>query len=259
MRAPSPRRMGFDLRERLLDRRAVGRVRRQEEQRAAARFEGLANAGGLVDAQIIEHDHLPWPQRRPELLRDVPGEGLGIHRPLDQPGHVQAVGGERRHQRGVLAVVARHRAGRSPVVRRPAVEARQGDVRAAFVDEDELLGVELGDRLPARPPAPPRHARWLPVTFFMRPAEATQRSPHRHFAQLLPLVLRPPGAVLQDRRVGRRLPAGRAAIASCSGPIARGRPGIGLRASEPVSRWRTTARFTVVTATSKRRAASRMG
>jgi hypothetical protein len=48
----------------------------------------------------------------------------------------------------VLAVVARDRADGSPVMRRPPIQAGQRNVRAAFVDKDELLGVELGDRFP---------------------------------------------------------------------------------------------------------------
>ncbi len=141
-----PAQDGLDLGERLLDRREVGRVGRQEEELAVASFHGLANAGGLVDTQIIQHHDLSRPQRRRQLLRDVPHERRRIHRPLDHPGHVHAVGGERRHQRGVLAVVAWHRAGGSLVMRCPAVEPGQGDIRAAFVDKDELLRVELGDR-----------------------------------------------------------------------------------------------------------------
>ena len=135
---------GLDLGERLLDGREVGRVRRQEEQLAAARFNGLANAVGFVGAQIVHDDHLSWPQRRRELLGDVPGKRVRIHRPLDQPRLVQPIGGERGHQRGVLAVVARDRSTGPPVMRRPAIQAGQGDVRAAFVDKDELLRVELG-------------------------------------------------------------------------------------------------------------------
>src|SRR5262245_35066884 len=42
-----PAQDGFDFRERLLDRREVGRVRGQEEQLAVARFNRLANAGSL--------------------------------------------------------------------------------------------------------------------------------------------------------------------------------------------------------------------
>ena len=72
-----------------------------------------------------------------------------IHRPLDQPRLVQPIGGERGHQRGVLAVVARDRSTGPAVVRRPAIQAGQRDVRAAFVDKDELLGVKLGR---GRPP-----------------------------------------------------------------------------------------------------------
>jgi hypothetical protein len=47
--------------------------------------------------------------------------------------------------------------------------------------------------------------------------------------------------------------------ASCSGPLRRGQPGMGVRTSEPVARAGTTARLTVCTATPKRRAAARRG
>ena len=48
-----PAQDSLDLGKRLLDRREVGRVGRQEEQLAVVRFQGLANTGRLVDAQII--------------------------------------------------------------------------------------------------------------------------------------------------------------------------------------------------------------
>ncbi len=96
---------------------------------------------------MIQHDHLPRPQGRPQRLREVPVEGRRLHRPLDRLGHAPAVGGQCHHQRGVPAVVARHRSGRPLVVGRPAREPCQGDMRAAFVDKDEPLGVELGNRL----------------------------------------------------------------------------------------------------------------
>ena len=42
----------------------------------------------------------------------------------------------------------------------------------------------------------------------MRPPEPVHGSPHRRLAQLLPLVLRPPSAVLQHRGIGGGLQAG---------------------------------------------------
>ncbi len=142
-----PTQDGLDLGKCLLDRRKVGRVRRQEEQLAVMGFQGLANAGGLVDAQIIQHHDLARLQRRRQLLRNVPFEGGGIHRSLNHPGLVQTIRRERCHQRGVLAMVTRHGSGGSVVMRCPAVEPCQGDVGATFVDKDELLGVELGSGL----------------------------------------------------------------------------------------------------------------
>ena len=58
----------LELGERLLDRREIGRVRRQEEQLAAAGFYGLANAVSFVGAQLVQHHDLSRPQRRRELL-----------------------------------------------------------------------------------------------------------------------------------------------------------------------------------------------
>ena len=54
----------LELGERLLDRREVRGVGRQEEQLALTRGQGLADAGGFVGAQIVEHDDLPRPQPR---------------------------------------------------------------------------------------------------------------------------------------------------------------------------------------------------
>ncbi|GCF10378.1 hypothetical protein KDI_39420 [Dictyobacter arantiisoli] len=67
-------------------------------------------------------------------------------------GALQSTRRERRHQGRVLAMIARHRAGRPLVMRRPAIEPGQGGVGAALVDKDELLRVALGDLLaPGRP------------------------------------------------------------------------------------------------------------
>src|SRR5215467_12828787 len=44
----------------------------------------------------------------------------------------------------------------------------------------------------------------LPVSFFLRPAQAADGPPDARFAQLLAGVLGPPGAVLQHRGIGGR-------------------------------------------------------
>ena len=181
-----------------------------------------------------------------------------VHRPLDQPGLVQPVGGERGHQRGVLAVVARHRAGGALVMRRPAVEPGQGDVRAAFVDKDELLRVELGGgRTPGGARLLVALAGCQCLFFCVQP----RRRMARHIVASLSCW---PWCSAHQAQCSSTVASGAASsrarnAASCSGPMRRGQPGMGLRSSEPVSRCCTTARLTVVTATSKRRAASRMG
>ena len=98
-----------------------------------------------------------------------------------------------------------------------------------FRRQRRTTGGRAGQPPRAKRCVPPRRARSLPATFFLRPAQAVQGPPHRCLAHLLPVVLGPPGAVLQYRGHPAPLPAARR-IASCSPRIARGRPGIGLRA-----------------------------
>jgi hypothetical protein len=243
--APSPRRMALILEKACSIGVKSGGVRRQEEQLALAGCNRLANAVRVVGVQIVQHDHLPWLQCRCQLLGDGAGKRRRIHRSLDQPGLVQTIGGKRRHQCGVLAVVARDRSSGPQLLRRPAIQTGQGDGRAAFVDKDELLRVELSR---GRPPGAARLliAHGTAASVFFCASTLSGGWP----ATSSPRSTASPGAPLPQHRLPLR---------SSSGPIRRGQPGMGLRASEPVSRSCTTARLTVVTATSKRRAATRMG
>jgi hypothetical protein len=70
----------LELGEGLLDRRAVRGIRRQEEQVAAPRREGLANAGRFMGAQLVQHHDLPGPQPRRQFRADVPRERLCVGR-----------------------------------------------------------------------------------------------------------------------------------------------------------------------------------
>ena len=239
---------GFDLRERLLNGREVRRIGRQEEQLAAARFNGKANTVGFVGAQIVQHDDLSRSQRRRELLGDIPFKRRSIHCPLDQPGLVHTVGSERGDQREVLAVVARDRSSGPPIMRRPAIHAGQRDIRAAFVDKDELLRVEVSR---GRPPGAAR----LLVAFAGCQCLFLCVQPKRRMARHIVASLSDwPWCSAHQAQCSSTVASGAASnrarrLDSWSGPIRRGQPGMRLRSSEPVSRRCTTARFTVLTAT----------
>jgi hypothetical protein len=155
-------------------------------------------------------------------------------------------------------VITRRRAGRPLVMGRPAVEPGQGDVRAALVDEDELLWVEVGDR------RAPGCARFL-VAFTGCQCFFLCVHPRRRIARHIVASLSScPDCSAHQAQCSKTVASGAAwsrasKIASWSFPMRRGPPGMGLRSRDPVSRCWTTARLTVVTATPKRRAASRMG
>ena len=143
-------------------------------------------------------------------------------------------------------------------MRRPAIPAGQGAVRAAFVDKDERLWVELGRGLT------PGGARLLVALAGCQCLFLCVQPKRRMARHIVASLSCWPWCSAHQAQCSSTVASGAASsrvrrLDSWSGPIRRGQPGIGLRASEPVSRCCTTARLTVVTATPKRRAASRMG
>jgi hypothetical protein len=71
------------LAPRLLDGVEVRRAGRQEEEPTAGAFDQRLHRAALVCAQVVEHHHLPGPQRRHEQLAHVGGEHLRIGRRTD--------------------------------------------------------------------------------------------------------------------------------------------------------------------------------
>ena len=244
VRAPSPRRMALSLENACSIGVKSGEYggRKSSAQPRAASASRMRAA--LWTLTLSRTTTCPGRSVGASCFGDVPSEGGRVHRPLEHPGDTQPVGCQRRDQRGVRAAVARHR------IQSPAGHAAPSH-RAA----SRRCGSRFRRRRPtaqgrarrptcARRRAPPHYAHWLPMIFFMRPAEAMQGAPHADFAQLLPLVLRPPGACSSTVASGAAASRARR-IASCSPRIARCGPGLACarasrsRAVAPqrVSRW----------------------
>ena len=91
------------------------------------------------------------------------------------------------------------------VVGRPAVEPRPGRCACRFHRQRRPAAGQGGRPPPARRCAPPRHARSLSASFFMRPAQAAQRSPHRRLTKAAGRgVCAHQAQCFQARRVWRR-------------------------------------------------------
>ena len=102
----------LELGERLLNRVEVRRVGRQEAHVATACGERRADTGRFMGAEIVHHDDLPRMQVCARCSRMYHSKvSVFIARFDEQPGVLQPVWGERRHQRRVRAVVARGRGG----------------------------------------------------------------------------------------------------------------------------------------------------
>jgi len=90
-----------------LDRIEVGTVGREKSQERPGLFNRLAHRGLLVGSEIVEHDDIPWAQRRHQDLLDVGAEGVVVDRSIEHGRRGQLRGAERCDHRMRLPVTAR--------------------------------------------------------------------------------------------------------------------------------------------------------
>ena len=204
VRAPARAQVRLHLAEGVFDRAEVGRVRRQEEQAAAARLDQGPRRRGLVDGEVVEDDDLAGAEGRGQEFAHVGDEGRTVERPGEGHRRANAPGGERGDQRDVVAVVARHRPVDPLAARGAGVARRHRDIAGRLVEEDEVGGRRAARRPRARPPASPRPARRRSATFFARDPGAPERPIERPDRQRRALLGLPPRAVLRQRVVGVR-------------------------------------------------------
>ncbi len=147
---------GLELRERHFDRIEVGRVGRQEEEPGAALAHQFGGALALVEADIVEDDHVAPLQFGCQLRLDVAFEDLAVHRALDDPWSDEAVTAQAGDE-GLRAPVPEGRMRQIALpLRRPAGALGQLGVGRGLVDEDEA-GQGFGEeRLSAGRPEFPR-------------------------------------------------------------------------------------------------------
>ena len=147
--------MGLEFGEGHFDGIEIGAVGREEEEPGAACFEDGLGLFAFVGWQIVEDDHVAWPQCRGELGLDIGLEDLAVHRTIDHPGRSQAIvaqGGDE----GLCAPMAERRLHLQPFAtpRPPAQPGHLGS-RAGFIDEHQPLGPLDHPRLTVCVPNPP--------------------------------------------------------------------------------------------------------
>ena len=97
---------GLQFGERLFDRIEVGAVGRKKSQQRAGPLNRRADLGLFVGREIVEHDDVPWSQRRHEDLLDVGAERRVGDRAIEDGRRGQRGRPQRRHDRVRLPVAA---------------------------------------------------------------------------------------------------------------------------------------------------------
>lgn len=97
----------FEFREGQLDRVEVGTVRGQKPQRRPGRFNGGAAGRVLMHGEVVEHDHIPGPQRRDEDLIDIGTKRERVHRAVEHGRRLKPLQTQGGHHRVRLPVPVR--------------------------------------------------------------------------------------------------------------------------------------------------------
>ena len=71
-----------------------GGVGRQEEQPGTGCLDRLARFEALVAGEVVEHQHVAWPQLGRQHLLDVGGEDDPVHRSVEDQRRDEAFGGQ---------------------------------------------------------------------------------------------------------------------------------------------------------------------
>jgi len=143
---------GFELRKGLLDRREVGRVRRQIPELGAVCLDGGFGPVTVMDLEIV-HDHdLVRLQCRSQPMDDVAVECGPVDRLIKEQAGAKPSDGQGGDQRPVPPAPAWHVAVGSVPAWSAAMGPGHPEVAAGLVDPDEAVRLDLtGLRPPGRP------------------------------------------------------------------------------------------------------------
>jgi hypothetical protein len=103
----------------MLDRIEVGRVPRKEHELGATRLDEVADAHGLVEPEIVEHDDVAGLQLGSETLLEVRVESPRVHRAVEHHRRDDAVERQARGDGDAVAPVLRNRIAGAIADRRP--------------------------------------------------------------------------------------------------------------------------------------------
>jgi hypothetical protein len=128
--------------EELLDRIEVRTVRREVEKHRSARLDGLADAGNLVNADVVHDDDVAALESWSKDLFDVGQEALAIHRPIQQQGRRDAIVAQRRYEGRCFPMAMRYLADEPFTARSATVATGHVCGCTGFIDEHELSRIE---------------------------------------------------------------------------------------------------------------------
>src|SRR5712692_9542059 len=144
---PGSSQEGFEFRKGFLNRGEIRRVGGQKPQLTPASLNGLPHLLSFVDAQIIHDDDLPWSQARSKNLLHIELKGLSLGGSFQDQRLAHPLSGQRSNQGRIASSIAWNRACCSLPFGGSRIAWSQGDIGAAFINEDQLARIQLAHLL----------------------------------------------------------------------------------------------------------------
>jgi len=129
--------IGLHLAEGHLDRVQVGGIFGQIAKRRAARFDGLADTGGLVRWKIVEHDDVITLEGLDETTLDVGQESHSGHCAIDCVRRRHAILAQSGYEGDCLPMALRHMVHQSLAASATAVQPHHLGIGRSFIDEHQ--------------------------------------------------------------------------------------------------------------------------
>jgi hypothetical protein len=108
----------------------------------------LLDASRFVHPQVVQHDDVPWGQRRPQPLRHIGPQHRRGHRPCHGRHGWPPVGPEGPQPRHVWPIVLQDGPSHPRPFRGTPIQVGHGQIHAGFSNALQPVGIERGGHLP---------------------------------------------------------------------------------------------------------------
>jgi len=140
----------LDLRPHLFNGVEIGTVRWKEPDFCAGRLNGGYDGWRLVRGQVVQHDNISIAKIRDQHVPDIRFKDFSIRRSLNHHGGRRSIQSQGREHRRRTPMPTRRAVDNPPTPDDPSIQAGHVGPGPAFIEEDQMMRIHVGDAFPPR-------------------------------------------------------------------------------------------------------------